>query len=139
MKILKLTIMLLAIVFYSCANKETTENKNILIEKNDAVPYSNNTDNPNTEFKERKEFIISMEGAILYHNKDTLTVYKNNSNNSESFIIDHEYIFLKEIEETPGWYSLISTSHDIEGYINIYNISENNIPAQLYRYKSSCL
>ena len=56
MKILKLTILLLAIIFFGCANKETTENKDTIIEKNDAVPYNDNTD---IKSNDNYDFILS--------------------------------------------------------------------------------
>jgi len=118
MKIFKLTILLLTIILLSCTNKETTENKNALLD--------NNNDNIDIELNDPFDFILSTEGTIKYLNRDTLILYKSNSKDSESIIIDHKDVFLTKVEETPGWYYLVAKYREIEGYIYIYDISKKS-------------
>ena len=70
--------------------------------------------------------IMSLEGAIEYYNNDTLMVYEKNTRESVSFPTNYNNIFLIKIEETPGWYYLISYDYKAQGYIYLYDISENS-------------
>jgi hypothetical protein len=72
------------------------------------------------------DWIVSIIGAIEYTNRDTLTVHINNTKESECFLINNERVFLIKIEETPDWFYIISSDCEIQGYINIYDISKKS-------------
>ena len=71
-------------------------------------------------------FIMRIEGAILYYNNDALMVYEKNTRESVSFPTNYNNVFLIKIEETPGWFYLISYDYKTQGYIYLYDISENS-------------
>jgi hypothetical protein len=73
-----------------------------------------------------EDIIMTIEGAILYYNNDTLMVYERNTKESVSFSTNYNNVFLIKIEETPGWYYLISYDYKTQGYIYLYDISENS-------------
>jgi len=136
-----ISILMLTSIFFSCVNKETTENKHSTSEnKNNynilTVDNINNNE-PISRLLDDEEFILSIKEAILYNNRDTLTVYKNNQKNSESFIINNENVFLTKIDETPGWFYLKSTRNEVEGYVYIYDISEKSFYGDLEQNEKS--
>ena len=83
------------------------------------------------------EFILSIKEAIYYNNRDTLIVYENSSKESNNILIKDEYVFLIKIDVSPGWYYLISSNYEAEGYIYIYDISEKSFYGNLEENKKS--
>ena len=81
----------------------------LILEGNESI-FSNNS-------------IFAIEGSILYTNRDIITVYENNSKESPHFTTNHESVFLIHMEESPGWYYLISDDYEVQGFIYIYDIS----------------
>jgi len=75
--------------------------------------------------------IFRIEGAIEYYNNDILVVYERNTKESDSFPTNHNTVFFIEIEETPGWYYLLSDDYEIQGYIYLYDISEKSFYGNL--------
>jgi hypothetical protein len=80
------------------------------------------------------KWIVNIEGAIFYNNRDTLTVYNKGSG---SFLTDYKNIFLIRMDGTPDWFYLISDDYEIQGYIYIYSISEKSFYGDLDKMKRS--
>jgi hypothetical protein len=81
--------------------------------------------------------IMSLKGTIGYNNNDTLKVYDTNSKESRYFLTDHHDVFLFKLEETPGWFYVISSDYEIQGYLYLYEISEKSFYGDLEKNKNS--
>ncbi|MCL2800495.1 MAG: hypothetical protein FWD28_01875 [Treponema sp.] len=124
-----LLIIFLALACFSCINKEiTAENKNEdLI---NMLSISN--------FELRKEPLINpINGYIKYRNRDTILMYKENTKESECFLIDHKYVYISQTEKSPGWHLIISQDYEAEGYIFLNDISQKSFYGDLEENENS--
>jgi hypothetical protein len=87
--------------------------------------------------KFHEKWIEAIEGSIEYTNRDMLKVYSNNSKESDYILTNNENIYLIKIEDSPGWYYLISSDYETQGYIYLYEISEKSFYGDFEKNKMS--
>jgi len=123
-------IILLTALCCSCTNKKTEVN-----ELNPTDGYAEEMYNRNSIFENTQ--IITIEGAIVYNNRDTLKVYENKSKESSFLFTSHEYVFLTQVEETTNWFYLTTNNYEVEGYVYIMDITKESFYGNLEQNRSS--
>lgn len=120
-----LLIISFSVLCYSCVNKKTKEN--VISQEPEPSPA-----NENLSYETFYNGLIwYIEGAIKYYNNDTLTVYTKNTKESDSILTDYNNVFLINKDKTSNWFYLISTDSEIQGYVFIYDISEESFYGNL--------